>query len=153
MEALLWKTKLDTDILLLHDLHKRGNAKGGRGERYTSISTHLKSYQKIDEPKGHADNKVGRCPVQSPPCHSHSFTVIKQSFGHSWNSEGSTRTLSHTQPANATIMLYIRTQNLPGLNFSKVTPIQAQNVYSFSLPLETKILAAVFFQILIHCNS
>jgi hypothetical protein len=52
MVVLVWKTKID-------DLHKRGNAKEGRGKRWVSISSHLKSYQKIDEPKGHEDIKVG----------------------------------------------------------------------------------------------
>jgi hypothetical protein len=28
-EALLWKSKIDGDTLLLDDLHKRGNIKGG----------------------------------------------------------------------------------------------------------------------------
>jgi hypothetical protein len=123
--------------LLLDDLHKRGNIKGGWGKWCTIISSHLKSYQKIDEPKGHED-EFGCCLVQSLPCHSHPFTVIKQSFRHSWNSGRSSSiwmlslTYLDTQPANAIIRIYICTLNLPGLKVSKVTPIKIQNFYSFS---------------------
>jgi hypothetical protein len=58
MRTSLFRRQTDGQTWLLDDPHQTGNIKGGRGKRSTSISSRLKSYQKIVGQKRHEGNEV-----------------------------------------------------------------------------------------------